>query len=129
MHQLSVSEFSTYRWTFFQDVIKYSANGCSSIGVWRTKVEDYGLVEAVDLIHEMKLQVSSVNWAGGFTGSDGRSFIEAIDDAVDAIRLTSSLQANCLVIHPGAPDSAYTGSRQSDLGLCVEAIDSCRGRL
>ena len=98
MHQLSVSEFSTYRWTFFQDVIKYSNTGYSSIGVWRTKVEDYGQAEAVDLIHEMKLNVSSVNWAGGFTGSDGRSFVEAIDDAVDAIRLTSSLQASCLDI-------------------------------
>ena len=102
MLQLSVSEFSTYRWSFFQDVIRYSSNGYSSIGVWRTKVEDYGLVEAIDLIHEMEMSVSSVNWAGGFTGSDGRSFVEAIDDAVDAIRLTSSLHANCLVVHPGA---------------------------
>ena len=50
MLQLSVSEFSTYRWSFFQDVIRYSSNGYSSIGVWRTKVEDYGLVEAIDLL-------------------------------------------------------------------------------
>jgi sugar phosphate isomerase/epimerase len=122
MQQLSVSEFSTYRWTFFQDVIKYSRHGYSSIGIWRTKVEDYGLVEAVDLIHEMKLTVSSLNWAGGFTGSDGRSFVDAVEDAMDAIRLASSLQANCLVIHPGARNLHTQGHAHRILEAALQQL-------
>lgn len=122
MYTISVSEFSTYRWTFFQDVIGYSANGYSSIGVWRYKIEDFGLVDAVDLIHEMKLNVSSVNWAGGFTGSDGRSFLEAIDDSMDAIRLAGLLQANCLVIHPGARNRHTRRHAQRNLDAALELL-------
>ncbi len=129
MRQLSVNEFSTYRWTFFQDVIKYAAHGYSSIGVWRTKLEDFGLADAVDLIHEMKLNVSSVNWAGGFTGSDGRSYLEAIDDAVDAIRLTSALQAKLPVDSPGRPQRTYARSCPPDFGRRVKATGARRGGL
>ncbi|HTN75764.1 MAG TPA: sugar phosphate isomerase/epimerase family protein, partial [Pirellulaceae bacterium] len=48
------------------------------------------------------LQVSSLSWAGGFTGSDGRSHKECIEDALDAVRVAHDLHASCLVVHTGA---------------------------
>ena len=33
----------------------------------------------------MQMGVSSVSWAGGFTGGDGQSYVSAIDDAQEAI--------------------------------------------
>jgi sugar phosphate isomerase/epimerase len=101
MRQISVSEFSTYRWSFEEDLLRYQALGCNSIGVWRRKIEDYGQQDAIDLVHESKMDVSSVHWAGGFTGSDGRSYVEGVDDAVEAIELASQLNAGCLILHPG----------------------------
>jgi sugar phosphate isomerase/epimerase len=47
------------------------------------------------------LAVSNLVWAGGFTGSDGRSLAESIDDAVDALRLAGKIAAGCLVVYPG----------------------------
>ena len=99
--QIAVSEFSTPRWSFHQDVIKYASRGINKIGVSRRKVDDLGKAAAADLLFEMKMEVSSVNWAGGFTGSDGFSFVEAIDDAIEAIVFASRINAECLLIYPG----------------------------
>jgi sugar phosphate isomerase/epimerase len=99
---LGISQFSTLRWTFFQDVIRSAAKGCHSIGIWRSKLDELGLDEACDLLHEMKLSVSSLSWCGGFTGSEGSSFALQIDDAIEAIAQAAALRAGCLVVHPGA---------------------------
>jgi sugar phosphate isomerase/epimerase len=40
-------------------------------------------------------------WAGGFTGSDGRTYRDAIDDAMEAITLASRMQADCIVVYSG----------------------------
>jgi sugar phosphate isomerase/epimerase len=47
------------------------------------------------------LAVSSLAWAGGFTGSEGRTYRESLLDAVEAIETTASLGAACLVVHSG----------------------------
>ena len=99
--QIAVNEFSTPCWSFHQDVIKYASHGINKIGISRRKVGDFGESAAADLLFEMKMEVSSVNWAGGFTGSDGFSFVEAIDDAMEAIVFASQINAECLLIYPG----------------------------
>jgi hypothetical protein len=48
------------------------------------------------------LTVSSLQWAGGFTGSDGRSFEDSLSDARLAIQTADKLRAGCLIIHSGA---------------------------
>lgn len=89
------------RWSFHQDVVRYLIQGFHSMGVWRHKIEDHDLLEVADYLHEMKMNVSSVHWAGGFTGGDGTTYADAIQDAMDAIDLTSRLQGGCLIVHPG----------------------------
>jgi hypothetical protein len=71
---LGISQLSSLRTSFFQDVVRSAAAGCTSIGIWRSKVDELGVEEAVDLVFEMKLAVSSLSWCGGFTGSEGGSF-------------------------------------------------------
>jgi sugar phosphate isomerase/epimerase len=46
-------------------------------------------------------------WAGGFTGSDGKSFKESIEDAKEAIRLASAMNAGCLIVYSG-PRAGHT---------------------
>ena len=101
MAGLAVNELTTYRWSFEEDVAGYKAAGFEAIGVWRQKLADFGERRGIELIREAGLHVSSVLWAGGFTGSDGHSYQESIDDALDAIRLTAALDADCLVIYSG----------------------------
>ena len=102
MAELAINEMTTYRWSFEQDVQHYLAAGIPAIGVWRHKLGDCGEKRGIELLAASGLKVSSLQWAGGFTGSDGHTHSESIEDAREAIRLAKQLQAGCLIIHSGA---------------------------
>ncbi len=101
MAQLSVNETTTFRW-FEEDVLRYAAAGIPAIGVWRQKLSDYGELKGAELLAESHLKVSHLLWAGGFTGSDGRTFRASLDDAAEAVRTAHQLGTNCLVVYSGA---------------------------
>ena len=100
-HRLSMNEVTTYRWSFEEDIERYVEAGYQAIGVWRQKLADFGEEEGVDLLAESGLQVTNLLWAGGFTGSDGHSLQESIEDALHAIRLAGAMNAGCLVVYAG----------------------------
>lgn len=102
MARLSMNEMTTFRWSFEEDVANYVQAGIAAIGVWRRKLSDFGEEKGIELLARSGLEVSNLLWAGGFTGSDGRSYRESVDDAADAIRLASQMRAGCLVVHSGA---------------------------
>ncbi len=101
MECIAINQLSSLKWGFFQDVIRYSASGVQGIGIWRGKLDEFGLAEAADLLYEMKMKVSSLSWAGGFTGSCGMSHQQAIDDGLEAIEAAATLKAGCLIVCPG----------------------------
>jgi sugar phosphate isomerase/epimerase len=100
--RLAVSEMSTYRWGFEEDVMAYAMQGFKGIGVCRYKLQEYGEAKAVELLHEFNLSVSSLHWVGGFTGSDGRSYRDALLDALEAVDSAAALRASCLVVLTGS---------------------------
>ena len=100
---LSISELTTYRWSFEEDVAQFKQAGYGAVGVWRQKLSEYGEERGIELLAESGLKVSNLLWCGGFTGSDGRSFREGLDDALEAVVLAAQLKAGCLIV--------YTGSR------------------
>jgi sugar phosphate isomerase/epimerase len=102
MPRLSMNEMTTYRWSFDEDVRHYCAAGIPAIGVWRRKLSDFGEQRGIELLRNSGLAVSNLLWAGGFTGSEGHTYRESIDDAVEAIRLAGAMRASCLVIYSGA---------------------------
>ncbi len=101
MLKLSVSELSTYRWGFEEDVVQYRQAGFSAIGVWRAKLAEYGEEKGRELLLENGLEVSSLQWIGGFTGSDGRSFRDSMHDAFDGLELAGDLKAQSVVVLAG----------------------------
>lgn len=103
MERVSINELTTYRWSLEEDVTHYAAQGIRAIGVWRQKLADFGEEKGIELLAEHGLEVSNLFWAGGFTGSDGRSLRESLDDAREAIELAAALKAGSLIV--------YTGSR------------------
>ena len=102
MQRVSICQLSTSRWSFHQDVLKYAALQCHSVGIWRTKVDEIGTQEAADFLFEMKSGVSSIHWCGGFTGSEGISYVDALNDAIESVKLAGILGAETLIAHPGA---------------------------
>ncbi|HVT29562.1 MAG TPA: sugar phosphate isomerase/epimerase family protein [Lacipirellulaceae bacterium] len=101
MTLLSMNEITTYRWSLVQDVENYREAGYSGIGMWRHKIADENEDHVIDLLTTSGLSVTSLSWAGGFTGSDGRGLNESIEDAVEAVRLAAAIMARCLVIYSG----------------------------
>lgn len=101
MLRLAANELTTYSWTLEKDVDRFCAIGLTGIGVWRQKLTDCGEEAGIDLICGSGLEVSSLMWAGGFTGYDGRSHSDSIADGIEAIRLAAAMQAGCLVVYTG----------------------------
>lgn len=130
MSQLSMNETTTFRWSFEEDVAHYVAAGIPAIGVWRQKLSDCGEAKAIKLLQQTPLKVSHLLWAGGFTGSDGRSFRESVEDALEALRLAKRLGAPSLVLYSGArAGHTYNHARRLvrdalvDLASAAEELD------
>lgn len=102
MARIAVSELTTFRWSFEEDFAQYRVAGIQAIGVWRHKLADVGEERGASILKESGLAVSSLQWAGGFTGSDGRSYEESLQDARQAIAAAALLRAGCLIVHSGA---------------------------
>jgi sugar phosphate isomerase/epimerase len=107
MSELSVNETTTYRWSFEEDVAEYAAAGIPAIGVWRQKLSDCGQSKAIELLQETGLKVSHLFWAGGFTGGDGRTYRESIEDAREALETAAALGTNILAVCSG-PRAGHT---------------------
>lgn len=101
MLTLSINELTTYRWTFDEDVYYARRAGFDAIGVWRRKLTEFGIGRATELLHESGLEVSCLGWAGGFTGSDGRTLDESIRDGLAAVREAAQIGAACLIVYAG----------------------------
>jgi hypothetical protein len=102
MPRVSINEMTTYHWSFDEDVTNFRAAGIPGIGVWRRKLAEFGEERGIDMLRESGLTVTSLSCAGGFTGSDGHTFREAVDDGLEAVRLAAEMRAECLVVVTGA---------------------------
>ena len=100
--KLSLSQLTTMRWSLQDEVLQLKALGYDGIGLWRPKVSGFGEDTAADVIREADLGVSSLSFAGGFTGRNGFSYRDAVADARDAICEAELLGAENLIVVSGA---------------------------
>ncbi|ROQ04337.1 sugar phosphate isomerase/epimerase [Rathayibacter sp. PhB93] len=77
------------------------AAGMSAIGLWREPVAEVGLAEAVRLVADSGLRVSSLCRGGFFTAPEGAERRAAIDENRRAIEETAALGAPALVLVAG----------------------------
>jgi sugar phosphate isomerase/epimerase len=120
MAELSMNETTTFRWSFEEDVAEYAAAKIPAIGVWRQKLSDCGRSKAIELLQSHRLKVSHLQWAGGFTGSDGRSYRESVEDAAEALEAAAELGTDTLVVYSGAR-AGHTYNHARRLILCALA--------
>lgn len=102
MPRISVNQMTTYRWSLDEDVAHYQSAGVAGIGVWRRKLSDFGNERGAMLLRDSGLAVTSLSYAGDFTGAGGQSFDDSMDDAYDALRLAAQIEAGCLVVMTGS---------------------------
>lgn len=101
MFEFAISQMTTARWDLSSEIERCARHAFDAISVWRPKISDVGADVAAAMIAGAGLRVSSVQWAGGFTGGDGRSFDESVADALDAIDMAETLAAPVVVVHGG----------------------------
>ena len=100
--RFSANGLTTIRWDLLQDVCGCRDSEISSIGLWRPKVLEFGEDRAVELLRDSSLDVSTVSWIGGFTGTNGHSFRDSLWDARQAIRFAGEVGAECVVVVSGS---------------------------
>lgn len=105
MNTLSISQLSTLRWDLESDVHEYAKRGFGGIGLYRPKLDDYGIERTIELLQEYSMRATSLSWVGGFTGSDGRPFEDAVSDAIAAVLQAAELRAGTLIVLAGGKNN------------------------
>ena len=121
MRKLSVSEITTKDWTFAQDVRGYARAGLGGMGLWRDKLDHFGEEEGIELLKEVGLPVANVVDAGYFPQKTRSQTELQIQDTVEAIRLTSRLNCDCLLIVSGDVGSFFR-PREEAVDIIVNAL-------
>jgi sugar phosphate isomerase/epimerase len=122
MNTLAISQLSTLRWSIQEDAEAYSQRGFGGIGIYRPKLEDFGIDRTVELLADYELAVTSLSWVGGFTGSDGRGYDEAVSDAIDAVKDAANLQADTLIVLAGGRNNHIRTHARKTLCKALKSI-------
>ena len=101
MKKIAISQLTTLRWDLKQEIVAMRNRGIRGLGLWRPKLDDHGVDSTAEMLFENQIRVSSLSWAGGFTGSDGRCFSDAVEDAIEAVQDAEMLGAETLVVLAG----------------------------
>jgi sugar phosphate isomerase/epimerase len=101
MMRLSVNHLTTFAWNLDDEAVAYHREGFRAVGLWRPKLSDFGEERAAELLREMGISVSSLSWAGGFTGINRWSFEDSLADARSAIKSAAIVGADCLTVVSG----------------------------
>lgn len=76
--------------------------GWQHLSLLRKSLWAYGEERLSELLVDRGLKISSLSWIGGFTGSAGFTYREAIDDGRLAIQEAARLGADMLIVAPGS---------------------------
>lgn len=122
MFSAAISQLTAPRRDLAEDLAACSDHGFASLAIWRPKLSDVPLPIARRLFTAAGVKASSVQWAGGFTGGDGRSFDESVADAVEAIDCARVLGAPVVVVHTGGRGGHTRSHARRLLVQAVEAL-------
>lgn len=106
--KLSVNHGTTLRWSFEEAVVRYRLAGIDAIGVWLPKLWEQGEESALDWLSKNGMSVSTLSYAGGFTGAFGHELDDVIEETRDWIRLAGRLRASSLVVVSGPINNHIT---------------------
>jgi len=119
LQRLAIHQTTTHRWDFANDVRGYQDLGIQTMGVWRFKLDEFGVEPGSQLLKQSNLQVSSLSWAGGFAFNDPEAHQAAVSDGLEAVQAAAAIGASTLVVLPGNRGS-YTPNHARK--LIIDAI-------
>lgn len=124
--RFSISQITTYRSSWEDDLRGLATSSLGALGLWLPKLADVDSQVILKRVRETEIAVSSVSFVGGFTGSNGATFSDALDHAYETMFLASSLGARCVVVTPGSR-GRYTAKHERKLVTQVIRELACLG--
>jgi len=128
MFHVAISQLTMSRSELPEEIASLAGHGFECLSLWRAKLSDIGHTAAASMLTEAGIRVSSLQWAGGFTGGDGRTFAESIEDAVEAIDVAQAVGAPVLVVHSGCRGGHTRSHARRLLVHALEALAPLAGR-
>jgi sugar phosphate isomerase/epimerase len=100
--RLSINQATTReQHSLAEAIAAYAGAGVTGISIWRDKLDECGLDEAVRMVQDHGLRVSGLCRAGQFPGGDAASRQASIDDSLLAVDQAVALGADCLIVVAG----------------------------
>jgi sugar phosphate isomerase/epimerase len=100
--RLSLNQITTERWNIQEAIDGCLRHGISTIALWRHKIQETGLKQAIHLVHKSGIKVSSVCRGGMFPAPTLAERKVRLEDNLRAIDECAELHANSLVLVVGA---------------------------
>lgn len=96
--RLSLNQITTQRWRLREAIEGCARHGLPAIGIWRDKLQEAGLAQAVRWVRDAGLHVSTLCRGGWFLGPTEADRQARLDDNRRAIDEAAALQADALVL-------------------------------
>ena len=120
--RIAVSQVATLRWGLAEELCHYTEHGFDAISLWRPKLSDLSICEAREFLDSAGVRVSSIQWPGGFTGSEGQTFRESLEDAYEAIDIAEQLDCPLVVLRTGARAGHTLSHARRLIRLAIEEL-------
>ncbi len=122
LDRLSLNQATTKHWTLQEAAEGCVRAGIPAIGIWRDRLHELGLQQAVRLIRDTGLRVSSVCRGGWFPAATERERLERITDNLRAIDEAAALGADVLVMVCGPAIGRDVWGARAMIQQGIEAI-------
>lgn len=124
--RLAIGQSTTPYWSLRQDVVGCQEVGIDALGLVREKLEHPSATTGLTTLFESNVEVSSLTWIEGFTGADGRTFDDALEDGLEAVKLAGLIGARTLVVDTGGRNGHILSHarRILDEGLSILADEA-----
>ena len=120
--RIAVSQLATLRWGLAEELCHYTEHGFDAISLWRPKLSDLSICEAKELLDSAGVRVSSIQWPGSFTGSEGQTFRESLEDSYEAIDIAEQLDCPLVVLRTGARAGHTLSHARRLIRLAIEEL-------
>lgn len=101
LNRLSVNHLTTLKWPLDVDLNEYTQSGLPAIGLNGRKLLEFGVQRGIRRVQQSGLSISSLGWICGFTGQNGHSLTQSLQEAKRMIRLAGQLRASCVTVISG----------------------------
>ena len=106
--KLAINQATTMeQWSLRAAIEGYAAHQIKGISIWRDKLADCGLKDAITLLKEYDMSVTGLCRGGMFTATTQQRRDLAIDENKRALDEAAAINANCLIMVCGGLPQNY----------------------